>query len=485
MSIYDLRKHLEKLEAIGELQKLDGVPLKHVVGGITDRNAQKFGPTIIFDNFEGYPEGYRVMVGAMCNANTMAATIGYEGSYTKLELSEKLSQFVGELDIKQKDYPYQVVEDGPIYENKLFDDDVDLYKIPVPIWHEDDGGPYIGTGIFQVHKDPETGWVNCGTYRVMQHDKNTVGNYISPGHHGNIIRNKYWEKGEPCPVAFVIGAHPLFYLLGSSDVPYGVDEYNWAGAFTGERVPVVELPRTKLPVPAEAEIVLEGFAYPDNKCLEGPFGEFTGYYGGGVRQEYFVKIEGMYFRNNPILLGSPPGPMPNDCSFQFSVMRSANIKASLIKAGVPGVQAVWVPESSNGRSMIITSIKQAFAGHATMVGHMASQCPPGALINKISVVVDEDIDPSNMDEVIWAMNTRVDPVKDIDFVKDCWSNPLEPTLSSYDKKRGALTSSKMVIKATRPFERISRDKDNLFPPVVRGSKELMDKVDEEFGFIWK
>ncbi len=485
MSVYDLRKHLEKLESIGQLKKLNGVPLKHVVGGITDRNAQKYGPTILFDNFEGYPEGFRVMVGSMCNADTMAAVLGLDGKFTKLGLADKLAGIVNTLGEKQKNFPYQVVEDGPIFENKLMDEDVDLYKIPVPEWHENDGGRYIGTGIFQVHKDPDTGWVNCGTYRVMQHDKNRVGNYISPGHHGNLIRQKYWDRGEPCPVAFVAGAHPLFYLLGSSDVPMGVDEYSWAGALTGEAVPVVELPKTGLPVPAEAEIVLEGFAYPDKKCLEGPFGEFTGYYGGGIREEYYVEITGMYFRNCPILLGSPPGPLPNDCSFQFSVMRSANIKAFLNRAGIPGVKDVWVPECSNGRSMIVTSITQKYAGHATQVAHMAAQCPPGALINKMSVVVDDDIDPSDMEQVIWAMTSRVEPNHDIDIVNDCWSNPLEPMIRNEDKAVGKLATSKAVIKATRPFERLGRDKKNLFPPVVKGSDALMDKVDTEYGEIWK
>lgn len=485
MSGYDLRKHLDKLESIGQLQKLDNVPLEYVVGGITDKNAQKFGPTILFDNFEGYKPGQRVMVGSMCNPDTMAAVLGFEGKYNKLQLADKIADMVGRINSTWQDYPMQVVEDGPIFENKLMDGDVDLDKIPVPIWHENDGGRYIGTGIFQVHQDPDNGWVNCGTYRVMKHDKNKVGNYISPGHHGHIIRAKYWDKGEPCPVAFVVGAHPLFYLLGSCDVPMNVDEYNWAGAITGERVPVVKLPKTGLPVPAEAEIVLEGFAYPDKKCLEGPFGEFTGYYGGGIREEYYVEITGMYFRNDAILLGSPPGPLPNDCSFQFSVMRSANIKAFFNKAGVGGVKSVWVPECSNGRSMIVTSIKQLYAGHATQVAHLAAQCPPGALINKMSVVVDDDIDPTNIEEVIWAMTSRVDPSHDIDIVTDCWSNPLEPMIPNEDKHVGKLATSKMVVKATIPYHRLSRDKKNLFPPVVRGSDELMDKVMDNYGFVWE
>ena len=278
MSVYDLREHLKKLESIGQLKKLDNVPLEHILGGIIDQNSLRNGPTLLFDNFEGYDPGFRVMAGSMNNTETMAAVLGLKGNFTKLELADTIAEKIGELETSQQNFPMEYVEDGPIFENKFFDDDVDLYKIPVPIFHEEDGGRYIGTGDFQVHMDPDNGWVNCGCYRVMQHDKNRVGNFIAAGHHGAIIRKKYWDKGEPCPVAFVVGAHPLFFLMGSVDVPINVDEYNWCGALTGKRVPVVKLPKTGLPVPAEAEIVLEGFAYPDDTCLEGPFGEFTGYY---------------------------------------------------------------------------------------------------------------------------------------------------------------------------------------------------------------
>jgi UbiD family decarboxylase len=485
MSVYDLREHLKKLDAIGQLKTLDGVPLKYVVGAVTDMNAKNSGGTLLFDKFEGYEPGYCVMVGSMCNSKTMATVFGFDGEYNKLELADKIAEVVGKLDETQKDFPMEVVKDGPIFENQLFDDDVDLYKIPVPIWHEDDGGPYIGTGCFQVHQDPDSGWVNCGTYRAMQHDKNRVGNYISPGHHGDIIRRKYWEKGKPAPVAYVVGAHPLFYMLGSTDVPLNVNEYNWAGAITGQRVPVVKLPKTGLPVPAEAEIVLEGYAYPDSRCLEGPFGEFTGYYGGGVREEYFVQITGMYFRNHPILLGSPPGPLPNDMSFQFSVMRSANVKAALIRAGIPGVKAVWAAESGGGRLWLVTSIKQQFAGHASMAAHIAGQCPQGGLINKWSIVVDDDIDPSNMEQVIWAISTRVEPNHDIDIVNDCWSNPLEPMLPNEDKSLGKMATSKAVVKATIPYDRIEKNKKNLFPPTVKCSDKLLDKVKVEYGSLWK
>lgn len=486
MSKLDMREHLKKLEAIGQLTTLDNVPLEHAVGGVIDQNSLRSGGSILFDNFEGYEPGYRVLAGSMNNTKTMAAVLGFDGEYTKLELADAFADKIKELETKAKDYPIEYVEDGPIFENCFQDDDVDLYKIPVPIFHEGDGGPYIGTGDFQVHQDPETGWINCGTYRSMQIGKNRVGNFIAVGHHGDIIRKKYWDKGEPCPVAFVCGAHPLFYLMGSIDVPLGVDEYSWAGALYDERVQVVKLPKTGLPVPANAEIVLEGFAYPDNQCLEGPFGEFTGYFGGGRREQYYVDITGMYFRNDPVLLVSPPGPLPNDMSFQFALMRAANVKAALVRAGVPGVKAVWCPESSDGRAILITSIKQQFPGHASMAAHIAGQCPQGGLINKISIVVDDDIDPTNMDQVIWAVSTRCEPTTDIDITRESWSTPLEPQLAAEEKAAGRTSAGKMVIRATKPFWRLPGGKDtkNPYPKEVKGSPELTAKVMEQYGHIW-
>lgn len=481
MTIHDLRSHLVKLDAAGKLTKIKGADLKYVVGTITDINSAKAGNSILFDEFEGYDPGFRVMVGSLNNTATVAAALGLEGTYTKLELADELSKIIDVLDEKQKNFPAIEVETGPIFENSFQGNDVDLYKIPVPTWHEKDGGPYIGTGGYQIHVDPDNGWINAGTYRVMQHDKNRIGNYISPGHHGNIIRAKYWDRGEGCPVAFVMGGHPLMLLLASSDVPMNVNEYNWAGAFTGEAIQVVKTSITGLPVPAHAEIVLEGYAYPTDKCLEGPFGEFTGYYGGGVREEYFVKIEGMYFRNDPILLGSPPGPVPNDTTFYFSLMRSAGIKSALIRAGVPGIKGVWVPEAGDGRAIVVTSIEQKYAGHASMVAHIAGQCPQGALLNAWSIVVDDDIDPSDNDQVIWALGTRVEPIDDVDIVKDNWSNPLSTMITREDKALGKFSTSKGIIRATMPYDRLKR---GVFAPSVRNSPELVASVKEQYGFIW-
>lgn len=477
---FDLREWLEKAKEIGQLKIAEGADLDYEVGAITELNAAKSGPAIVFDKFKGYPEGYRVMVGSMCNANTLGLTLGFEGNYTNMELVDKVATVLRDVEDKAKDYPVEYVKTGPIMDNVMTGDDVDLNVIPVPIFHEKDGGAYIGTGCYQIHQDPDNGWVNLGTYRVQRHNKNQLGNYISPGHHGHIIRMKYWEKGEGCPTVMVFGGHPLFYLLGSSDVPTGVDEMSWVGAIAGKKVPCIKGPVTGLPIPADAEIVIEGFCYPGEQMTEGPFGEFTGYYGGGQSKQPYVEAKALYYRNQPILLGSPPSRPPNDMSYQFTVMRSANIKEALRKSGVPDVQGVWVAEAGGGRMWIVTSIKQKYCGHATQAASIACNCQAGALMTKYSIVVDEDIDPSNNEEVIWAISTRSNPAEDIDIMRQGWSNPLEPMLRPEQKAAKQFWISKCIIRAVRPYDRIT----TTFPPVAESKPEYLKATKEKWSNLF-
>lgn len=479
-SPFDLRLWLEQARSAGQLKEVKGADLNLEVGAITEINAAKGGPALLFDEFPGCAPGFRVMTGAMLNARTLGLTLGFTGQYGNMELVDEVAGILRRVETDAEKYPVEEVASGPVMENQFFGEDIDLEKIPVPIWHEMDGGPFIGTGTFQIHQDPETGWTNVGTYRVQRLTKNRLGNYISPGHHGHIIRMKYWEKGEPCPVVMCFGSHPLYFLLGSSDVPAGVDELTWAGAIAGQRVPVVKGPVTGLPIPADCEIAVEGWCYPGKTMLEGPFGEFTGYYGGGQKEEPYVEVAGLYYRNQPILLGSPPSKPPNDMSYQFTVMRSAAIKEALRKAGVPAVQGVWVAEAGGGRMWVVTSIRQRYAGHATQAAMLACSCQPGALMTKYSIVVDEDIDPSNLDEVIWAISTRSDPASDIDVIRQGWSNPLDTRITAEDKARGRLSSSRAIIRAVRPYDQLKT-----FPPVAQASPELLRATRNKWGKLWE
>ena len=150
-------------------------------------------------------------------------------------------------------------------ENVIEGDAVDVTRFPTPVWHDrDEGRRYIGTGSFNVTRDPDEDWVNAGTYRVMIHDAKRLGFYISPGKHGRIHRDKYQALNKPMPVCIVIGGDPLTFLMACTEVPYGICEYEIAGAYRGRPQKVVLGKHTGLPYPANAEIVIEGFVQPGN-----------------------------------------------------------------------------------------------------------------------------------------------------------------------------------------------------------------------------
>jgi len=477
---FDLRYWLEKAEAIGQLKEAIGVDFKFELGAITDINAKRGGPALLFKNFKGYRKDFSVLTGSMMNAATLGLTMGFEGKLNNLEVVDKVAEILRSIEPTAKDFPVEYVTTGPVMENVVTGNDVDLTIFPTPIWHELDGGPFIGTGCWQIHRDPDSGWTNVGTYRNQLLGRNILGNYISPGHHGNIIRQKYWEKNEPCPVVVCFGAHPLFLLMGSSDVPAGVDELAWAGAIAGRRVPVIKGPVTGLPIPADAEIVVEGFVTKGDEKIEGPLGEFTGYYAGGKKSEPVIQVKALYYRNQPILVGSPPCRPPSDFSYQFSVMRSAAIKESLRKAGVPAVKGVWVCEAGGGRMWLVTSITQKYAGHASQAAAIACNCQAGGLMARYSIVVDDDIDPSNNDDVIWAMSTRSDPASDFDILRQCWSNPLDPILTDDDKTQHRLFNSRAIINACKPFDRLKS-----FAPVAEASPALTKATMEKWAHLFK
>ena len=161
---------------------------------------------------------------------------------------------------------------------------------------------------------------------------------MSPGKHGRIIMGKYHERGQPCPVAVVVGMHPALVMLSGLEIPYGKSELEAAGGILGEPVEVINMPKTGLPVPANAEIAFEGFIHPDDVMQEGPLGEWTGYYAGGSRPEPAIRIETLMHRNDPILVGAIPAVPPNDNTFYLGTYRCGAVWNQLEAAGIPGDQ---------------------------------------------------------------------------------------------------------------------------------------------------
>jgi UbiD family decarboxylase len=181
----------------------------------------------------------------------------------------------------------------------------------------------------------------------------------------------------------------------------------------------------------------------------------------------------VYYRNDPIIVGSPPAKPPNDYSYSKAVMRSALLFDALLAAGVPDVHSVWAHEIGGARMFNVVAIRQRYAGHARQAGHILNQCGVGAYMSRYTVVVDEDIDPSNLQEVMWAVATRTDPEVDIDIIKRGMGSKNDPMFVAY--RYNAPFNSKAIIDACRPYDHLHE-----FPAVAEASKELQAQVREKW-----
>lgn len=474
MSYSDLREWLNQVEGFGELRTVEGADWDLEIGAITEmaRKESKTAPCILFDAIKGYPKGYRLAVGLLNSIKRVALTTRMPLDLPVMEFVRTWRQRIKEM----KPIPPRVVKEGAFMENVWEEKDVDVLRFPTPRYNVGDGGRYIGTGHITITRDPEEGWVNIGTYRIMIHDSKSLGLYISPGRHGRIQMEKYFAQNRPFPVAVAIGYDPLIFMASAFEVPYGLSEYDFAGGLRGEPVDVVQLERCGLPVPATAELIIEGECLPSERKAEGPLGEWTGYYGSSVRDEPVLRVRRVYFRDNPIMTGAPPSKPPTEATFYKSFWRSAMIWDELEKAGVPDIAGVWCPPEGNTRLFTVVSIRQRYPGHVRQAGVIASQCHAAAYLGRFTVVVDEDIDPTDMKDVIWAMTTRCDPVEDIEILRRCWSSPLDPIIPPDRKGRDSSFNSRAILDACRPYEWM---KD--FPPSVKVPDDLAKQVRAKWG----
>jgi 4-hydroxy-3-polyprenylbenzoate decarboxylase len=464
----DLRGWIEAMDRAGEIERFSGVDSDLQIGAISEllRLESRRKPAALFDDIPGYPSGYRVLSNAMKTVPQVAFTLGIPPDVRNLDIVRAIRAKLQSLQLT----PPRVVGSAPVLENVDRGPAVDLTKFPAPRWHDLDGGRYLGTACVVITRDPETGWVNLGTYRVMLHDARRLGVYISPGKDGRIQMDKAFRAGKPFEIAVSFGHDPLLFVAASAKIQWGVSEYEYAGALRDRAVDVIEGPVTGLPIPAHSEIAIEGIVRPGATEMEGPFGEFTGYYASGAAPAPVIEVQTVMHRNDPIILGSPPGRPPSNV--HMYVLNSAVIWDSLEKAGLSDVHGVWQHHPAPTWALTAVSIKQRFPGHARQAGLLASQVRGGAYMGRYVIVVDDDIDVSNLDEVIWALTSRSDPAEDIEIVRRCWSGPLDPIIPP--ERKGF--SSRAIIDACRPYE--WRDR---FPPVVEVSPELRAAVLDKWG----
>ena len=487
-SYRDLREWLEAVEGYAELRHINGADWDLEMSSLTEivyREGKDPKPALLFDEIPGCTKGYRTLFGLLGSPRRIAMAMGLP--YDQVDRVSLLQNWRR----KSKTFaliPPEFVASGPVLANSLEGNKIDLLKFPVPRFHEMDGGRYIGTGHAVIQKDPDTGWVNLGIYRVMVVDKDRLALHVLQGKHGRVIMDeKYFARGQVMPVAIAIGMDPTLWFASLRRVPWDVSEYDYAGGIKGEAIEVIKGPSTGLPIPAHAEIVIEGECHPGELVDEGPFGEWHGYYGNlGLETvpEPVIRVKAIHYRDNPILTCAHPTAPYSDNSLFHSVAYSAGLWDHLEASGVPGVKDVWNPETGVGGLLFIVSIKQMYAGHAREAALIASQYR-ATVVGRYTVVVDEDIDPSNMDEVIWAIVTRSDPKQAIQILDRCRSSSADPAISPEEKRRYKLLpkplhTSKAIIDACRPYEWKAE-----WYPLARVSPELRTRTFEKWEAVLK
>ena len=476
--IDDLRDFLRILEERGKLKTVNNAHWDLEIGTINELMAERQGPALVFDNITDYPEGFRVATNLLHHRAGQKLAFDFPEESTDVECVREWKDMWN----KFQPVPPVIVEDAPIKDNILKGSDVDVYKFPAPKWHTHDGGRYIGTGVVTITKDPDEGWVNFGTYRVMIHDQATLSFYVSPGKHARIMREKYWSMGKACPVAMCFGQDPLVFAISTMGLPWGISEYDMVGYIKGKVVEFIVDEETGLTIPATAEIVACGFSpLPgEDSRPEGPFGEWQGYYASGTRSEPVMHIKTLYHRNDPILFGQPPVKPPVNTWFPIPIHTATFLWNELEKAGMMDIKGVYVHGPGN-RIIAVISLKQRYPGHAKQVGTLAgSFLQGGACTGRYIITVDEDIDPSNLDEVLWAVCTRCDPENYIDIVPGFLTSPLDPMLNPDKRARNDYTTAKVFINACRPYHWKEQ-----FPTVNIAGPELRQKVLKKWDDLFK
>jgi len=475
--IRDLREWLSRVEQLGELVRVrQPVDRDEEMSAISYLVAkQQPSPAVLFERprgFDGSPIGAKMLWNVIGpSVKRVALTLEEPADTPTVELIRRVKD-----KLKLRLPPREVTAaKAPVYENTLTGKNIDLNRLPIPRHWPLDGGRYAGTADAVITRDPDSGYLNIGTYRMMVQGKSQVGLYLSPGKDARLHITRAWQQGKPIAVAAAWGIDPLFMLVGSQTFPKNVSEYEYAGGIKGEPIPVVRGQTTDLLIPANAELVIEGVIRPNSVKAEGPFGEFPGYYGRPEAGCPLVDITALHYRSQPILTNALMADYPScEQSGFFSVIRSAKIWDDLDKLGIPGIQGVYShPAAAGGFGMTVISLEQRYAGHATQALALAAQVPGGAYYTKWIIAVDEDIDPTDMDQVIWAMASRCNPIDDIDILRNTWSTWLDPTQNPPEKRP---YGSKALINACKEHRHL---------PVFSKRTALRKTVYDKVAARWK
>lgn len=444
MPYRDLREFIDRLDEEGRLRRITReVDWNLELGHVSKINEQRSGPALLFENVKDYP-GKSVFTSAFTSKERIAVGLEMPSDTRFLEIART---WVGR--IAGKRVPPVEVPAGPCKENVLTGGAADLYSFPAPWFYPHDGGRYIGTACYLVTRNLDTGRLNLGTYRVMIIDQKTAGIQMIKAKDADIDLRGYAERKIPMPVALVIGGDPVLFLCSSTLFPLTESEYEIAGALSDRPVEVVRAETSDLLVPAAAEIVIEGEIMPGETLPEGPFGEYAGYYtGAGAVEREYIKVKTITHRDRPILWSTTVGKPITDTHMIMGINRTASLWNDLQNMKIPGIKGVYGPPAAAGRMLVIIQLKQMYHGHSTQVGLAAFASNTGNYGLKTVILVDDDIDPENMDEVMYALAFRYQPDRGTQVLERGRSTPLDPSIPIGSR----YMTSRVILDTCIPYE---------------------------------
>jgi UbiD family decarboxylase len=470
----DLRDWLRLVESDGALKRItSAVDPDEELAAITYLATREgSAPALLFENLDGDRTGARILTNMLgASKERFATAIGLD---RRLSTAAMIQQ--SRLIMKRRIGPTWVAKEvAPVNEVVLTGESIDLTTFPVPRFWPGDGGRYIGTGDIVLTASPDSGLINVGCYRQMLHAPRRVGLYCSPGKHGLLDREGWWARGEPCEVVCAFGVDPVLFMVAAQSFGVNQSELDVAGGMMGRGVRLTEAECVGLPVPADAEIVIEGTLHQGDVLPEGPLGEFTGYYGRERSPQPVIEVKALHHRRSPIFTHALMAKYPScEIGAYYAIMRSARILDDLEAIGVPGVVSAYShPAAASGWGMVVVSIEQKFAGHSAQVLSLAAQCPAAAYYTKWVIVVDEDVDPTDLNDVFWALSTRCHPSDDLDILRNTWSTGLDP--SQYTPEARPY-GSKALINACKPHRHIKQ-----FPKATALRRATYDRVVHRWG----
>ena len=489
MAVKDLRAWIDILEQNKELKRVKAeVDWDEEIGAITREISSQYGPALLFESIKDHRQ-------TLCRRLFTNGTGTKERVCRLLGLSEQTSYRELVLIFKERfSRPVKPVkvDRGPVKENIIKGEAIDLYQFPVPKWNPLDGGRYIMTSASVVTMDPDTQELNVGTYRGMISGKRSISVLLATTQGWGKHFTKYRSRGQEMPVTVVVGWDPTLFMAASTPVNY--PEYEMAGSLRGAPVELVKCETSDLLVPASAEIVLEGFISPDPKTYEpeGPFSEYPGYYAGRKTPKHAIRVECITYRNDPIfngcLTGSSPG-RTNEGTTWTPASFSAVAWQYLDQAGVPNVLGVW---RGKWPEVMRVQIRKTHRGHAQQVANALWGSHIANYSAKHLIVVDEDIDIFDGEAIEWALAYRVNAdMGDISFFPGTSGSMLDPSVPIGERdavKYGHGKWTRVLIDATINWELEPQEQygGNRYPPLGTAISpkmvETLKRRWKEYGF---